>query len=259
VISADPDLLRNLDDYWVHIRHPSGRLLAAEVWDVLKQECAVWDLETGDLVWRPPAHSIAWSRDGAKVALLVGEHGDDFELRSWPERDLISACVVEPWACCNEFVALSPRGDRAAVLWWHQTEGGVNLVALEEGTARPLDGSGYTTQETNLLEGPTFSDDGRLVAVSEGFDFWWLPEAVDTPETAPSPGGTFTRGRLTVLDVDSGSRRHFVVEGEVEGGWIPPHDGWEEFELLGKPRFASADEILLSPKFGEPRRFVVSR
>jgi hypothetical protein len=259
VTSADPSLLRNLDDYWVHGRHPSGRLIAAEVWEVLEDECAVWDLETGDLVWRPPAHSVAWSQDGTNVALLVGEYGDDFELRSWPERELISQCVVKPWACCNEVVALSPRGDRAAVLWWHQSEGGVNLVALEDGTARQLEGSSYTTRETNLLEGPTFSADGRVVAVSEGFSFWWLHEARDAPGEEPSPGGRFRRGRLTVLDVASGFLRHFDVEDEVEKGWIPPHETWEEFELLGKPRFTSDNEILLSPKFGKPRRFIVPR
>jgi len=141
--SADPEALRNIDDFWIHGRHPSGRLIAAEVWDVVKEECCVWDLETGDLVWRPRARSISWSQDGAAVALLVGEYGDDFELRSWPERELTSRCVVRPWACCNTYVSLSPRGDRAGVLWWHQTEGGVNLVSLEDGAARHLE-SGAT-------------------------------------------------------------------------------------------------------------------
>ena len=93
-------------------------------------------------IWRPRARSISWSQDGAAVALLVGEYGDDFELRSWPERGLTSRCVVRPWACCNTYVALSPRGDRAAVLWWHQSEGGINLVSLEDGAARHLEGEG---------------------------------------------------------------------------------------------------------------------
>ncbi len=158
--SADPEALRNLDDFWIHGRHLSGRLIAAEVSEVVKQECCVWDLETGDLVWRPRATSISWSHDGATVALLVGEYGDDFELRSWPERELHSRCLVRPWACCNTYVALSPRGDRAAVLWWHQTEGGVNLVSLENGAARHLESQGYTTRETNAVQGPTFSPDG---------------------------------------------------------------------------------------------------
>mgnify|MGYP003536503510 CR=1 FL=1 len=35
--------------------------------------------------------------------------------------------------------------------------------------------------------------------------------------------------------------------GEVEKGWVPPHDVWERFELLGKPRFTSDGEVLLSP------------
>jgi len=259
VLSADPDLLRNLDDFCIHGRHPSGRLVAAQVWEVVKGECCVWDLETGDLVWRPGAESISWSKDGATVALLVGDDGDDFELRSWPGRERISRCVVKPWACCNTYVALSPRGDRAAILWWHQTEGGVNFVELEDGAARHLEDEGYTTRETNCVQGPTFSADGKLVAISEGFPSWWLPEPGDTPEEEPSPGGTFQRGRVTLVDVDLGSLHQFDVFGEVDEGWRPPHDGWEHFELLGKPSFVSHTEIEVSPEFGKQCRITVHR
>jgi hypothetical protein len=252
VASADPQLLRDIDEYWVHGRHPSGRFLAAQVLDVLGEECAVWDLETGDLVWRPQATSVSWSDDGGLVALLVGKDGDDFELRSWPERDLISKCRVKPSACCNTFVSLSPRGDRAAVLWWHQTEGGVNLVALDGGDARHLVDEGYETEETNLVEGPVFSRDGRLVAISEGFVWWWLPHGADSPEGTPSAGGTFRRGRVTAIEIDSGSVRQADVFGDVEEGWVPPHDSWEHFELLGKPRFVSGDDVLVTPEFGPP-------
>ena len=251
--SVDPKLLRELDDYFVHARHPSGRLITVELPDVLRDECCVWDLETGELVWRPKAHSIAWSGDGAAVAFLTGEYGDDVELRSWPERKLLSKCVVKPWACCNEYVALSPRGDRAAVLWWHQTEGGVNLVAFEEGVATQL--AGYETKETNLLQGPTFSPDGRFVAISEGFVWWWLPDDAENPKAERSVGGTFRRGRLTLVEVDSDAVHQFDAFAEVDEGWQPPHEGWEHFELLGKPRFVSNDEILLEPEFGERCRF----
>jgi hypothetical protein len=254
VPSADPKLLRELDEFHVHGRHPAGRLIAAEARDALKDECCVWDVETGELVWRPKAHSIAWSGDGETVALLVGEFGDDLELRSWPDRELLSRCVVKPWACCNEYVALSPRGDRAAVLWWHQGEGGVNLVAFEEGAATQL--AGYETKETNLVQGPAFSPDGRFAAISEGLVWWWLPDDAENPEVERSVGGTFRRGRLTLLEVDSGSVHQFDAFGEVEADWSPPHDVWERFELLGKPRFVSNDEILLEPEFGEPCRFL---
>jgi hypothetical protein len=257
VLSADPDALRELDEYFVHGRHPSDCLVAAEVSEVVRGECCVWDLQTGDLVWRPRAVSVSWSNDGAAVALLVGEYGDDFELRSWPERQLISRCVVKPWACCNTYVTVSPRGDRAAVLWWHQTEGGFNLVALEGGGARRLEGEGYTTRETNCVQGPTFSPDGTLVAISEGFTWWWLPETRETPEEEPSPGGTFRRGRVTIVDVDARSLRQLDVLGEVQAGWIPPHEGWEHFELLGKPRFTSENEIVLSPEFGDTYHLTV--
>jgi hypothetical protein len=66
----------------------------------------------------------------------------------------------------------------------------------------------------------------------------------------PSQGGTFRRGRVTAIEIDSGSVRQVDVFGEVEEGWVPPHDGWEHFELLGKPRFVARDEVLLTPEFG---------
>jgi hypothetical protein len=200
VASADPQRLQAIDQYWVHGRHPSGRLFAAEVIGVLENECGVWDLETGDLVWRPKARSISWSEDGAAVALLVGTDGEACELRSWPERELIGKCRVRPWACCNTYVALSPRADRAAVLWWHQSEGGVNLVEITDGAARHLQDRGYTTRETNLVQGPAFSRDGSLVAISEGRIWWWLPDENESAEGKPSPGGRFLRGRVTVVD-----------------------------------------------------------
>jgi hypothetical protein len=114
------------------------------------------------------------------------------------------------------------------------------------------------TRETNVLQGPTFSPDGRFVAISEGFHWWWLPEGAEDPEVERSAGGTFRRGRLTLVEVDSGSVRQFDAFGEVESGWMPSHDGWEHFELLGKPRFTASDEVVLEPEFGEPCRFLRS-
>ena len=113
---------------------------------------------------------------------------------------------------------------------------------------------GYTTRETNLVQGPAFSRDGSLVAISEGRMWWWLPAEDESAEGKPSPGGRFLRGRVVVVDFDSGSAREVELLGEVEAGWIPPHDGWEHFELLGKPRFVSDHDVLVTPEFGAPVR-----
>src|SRR5215204_259254 len=67
-------------------------------------------------------------------------------------------------------------------------------------------------------------------------------------------GGTRLARRVTVVDFDSGSVQQVDVFGEVEEGWIPPHEGWEHFELLGQPRFVSEHEVLVSPEFGPPIR-----
>jgi hypothetical protein len=61
-----------------------------------------------------------------------------------------------------------------------------------------------------------------------------------------------------VIDVDSGAARQIDVFGEVDKGWVPPNEVWEQFELLGKPHFTSTDAILLEPYFGEPSRLVLA-
>ena len=77
MLSADPDLLRNLDDYWIHGRHPSGRLVAAEVWEVVKGECCVWDLETGAslaiFLGDTPFFSLAVTPEGRTI--VAGDAG----------------------------------------------------------------------------------------------------------------------------------------------------------------------------------------
>ena len=105
--------------------------------------------------------------------------------------------------------------------------------------------------------GPTFDCEGRRVAISEGNGWWWLPEPADDPET-PSPGGTFRRGRVVVIDVDSGSIAHVDVYGDVEEGWKPTHETWEAFALLGRPHFSSSNEIVLTPEFGGPHHVRLS-
>ncbi|HEX2069798.1 MAG TPA: hypothetical protein VHH54_06300, partial [Actinomycetota bacterium] len=79
----------------------------------------------------------------------------------------------------------------------------------------------------------------------------------ETSEDEPSPGGTFRRGRLTLINVDTGFLQQRDVFGEVEKGWVPPHETWEEFQLLGKPQFTSEREVVLTPQFGKPHAFAV--
>ena len=249
---VDPDVLSRVDPYFVHARHPNGRLVAAEIPE-LELGCAIWDVETGDLVWDPQATSAAWSHGGDQLARLTGNDGETFELASWPERQSLASCRVHPRACCNERVALSPRGDLAAVLWWHQTEGGMEFVALDGRTASHLSGRGYTTDETNLLEGPTFSDDGAIVAVSEGNPFWWGAYNYDEP----SQGGRFVRGWLTLIAVDSGRVERIEAYETVSPGWRPEEGREERVELLGRPEFASPTEVVLRPEYGSEYRIQV--
>ena len=169
--SADPEALRNLDDFWIHGRHPSGRLIAAEVWEVVREECCVWDLETGDLVWRPRAKSIF---------LVAGRHRGR-ALGRRVRRRLRASVVAGAWAdqsvrreegVCNTYVACArrPRG-RPLVA---STEGGVNLVSLRtalRGISRVRVKRGNERRPgTNVQPGPDARRDlgGLHVVVAAG-------------------------------------------------------------------------------------------
>src|SRR5215211_4849476 len=120
--------LAELDPYWVHDRH--GRFMAATVPEGKVWPTGVWDSESGELVW--PTGPACWARAGTQILTLTGAQSQTLERRTWPERELVSSCDIVPWACCNERVAASALGDLAAVLWWHQAEGGFELVALDD-------------------------------------------------------------------------------------------------------------------------------
>jgi hypothetical protein len=232
--SVAPATLAALDPYWVHDRFE--RFVAATLPEGKKWPVGIWDAKTGELVWA--AGPACWLREGKEVLALGGDRNQTLERRTWPELELVSSCDVVPWACCNERVAASPRGDLAAVLWWHQTEGGFELVGLDDRHGDRQLQRGYTTWDSNLLEGPAFSPDGRFVAVSEGRKAWWEHGR--------------ERGRLTVVDVGTGAPHHYPISDDPPGA--VEDDEAERYELLGKPLFETPDQVVLSPAFGRTHR-----
>ena len=81
--------------------------------------------------------------------------------------------------------------------------------------------------------------------VTEGKANWWSPDREE-----PSRGGRFERGRVTIIEVESGEVRHAAVHAEVAVGFSPPEEREERYELLGRPEFTSPTEIVLRPEFG---------
>jgi hypothetical protein len=233
-----PATLAALDPHWVYDR--LDRFVAATVPEGREWPVGVWDAENGKLVWS--GGPACWLRDGTQLVALTGDRSQTLERRTWPGLELVSSCEVVPWACCNERVAASPRGDIAAVLWWHQTEGGFELVALDDRHGDRQLNRGYTTWESNLLGGPAFSPDGRFVAVTEGRPRWW--------ESGRE------RGRLTVVDVATGAPHHYPISDD------PPEtvsdDGESErYDLLGPPHFVASEEVVLRPSFGREQRIAI--
>jgi hypothetical protein len=233
-----PATLAALDAHWVHDR--LDRFVAATVPEGDEWPVGVWDAETGELIWR--GGPACWLRDGTQLLALQGKQSRTLERRAWPGLELASACEVVPWACCNERVAASPLGDIAAVGWWHQAEGGFELVALDDRNGDRQLNRGYTTWESNLLGGPAFSPDGRFVAVTEGRQRWWEQGR--------------ERGRLTVVDVATGAPHHYPVSDDPPESTVDDGES-ERYELLGSPRFVAEEQVVLTPMFGREQRITI--
>jgi hypothetical protein len=89
-----------------------------------------------------------------------------FERRCWPGGDVTTACGIRSPTGWFDGVVVSPRADVAAARWADQGEAGFVLVDVRDGGAAQIDGAEWETRETNWIEGPTFSPDGRLLALS---------------------------------------------------------------------------------------------
>jgi len=256
-------------------RHPDGRAVALQAPFSPLDRAAVWDAQTGALIWNPGVTmALHWLPNGEEIVLLRERSavtrgyppladsplGDGnwyvLERASWPGRTVVGACKVvlpEGW---GNAVTVSPRGDLAAVRWFEQDAAGFVLVALREGGDRQLPDPGYRTAPDNLVQGPVFSPDGRFLVLSCGRGFWWAGDDEGEDPTVPASGGRYEIGHVAIYDVREKAAQEIVIEEDVPAGWLPedPED-LEHNELLGEPRFIAAHEFTVTLPTGTERRF----
>jgi hypothetical protein len=234
--------------------HPSGDYVAlqASVWlDTTTERAAIWDTRTKKIVWNPgDVNAMAWVPGGNAILLLREVYC--FELRSWPSLDLIGSCPIEPPTGWLTDIVPSPNGSLACVVWEDQCEAGIELVSWESGQPNRLEDHGYFGQ-SNLIDGPVFSPNGRHIAFTYGNGWWWSDES---PET-PSEGGSFNAGCVVIGDLDLGAFREIAVTVTVPQGWLPENPGDITNELLGCPTFIDDSTVALELRTGDVRRFSV--
>jgi hypothetical protein len=255
-------------------RHPSGDFVAMQVsvWiDTTAEKAAVWQTRTRKIAWNPgDANALAWipggeeilvlresftpnpSARGVFVTPLQSECWHSFERRSWPSLDLIGSAPIDPPTGWLVDIVPSPDRPMACVVWQDQCEGGIELVCWEGGQPEQLAGRGYYGG-SNLISGPTFSPDGRYVAIGYGEPCWWS-EAARTP----SKGSVLRVGWVVVGDTMAWRYREIDIAVTIPKGWLPADpDDTIRNELLGCPQFVDARTLQVTTPTGVVKTFSV--
>lgn len=132
--------------------HPDGRHVAMQASEHDAGRSAVWEQETGHIVWKPErAIALAWLRHGTQIAVLREANTAPYEfvLYSWPEAQLLHACPLMPPPACGWMLDLviSPQNDLALCYWVDQSEAGFEFVDITP------QGVSYDAHASYLLEG----------------------------------------------------------------------------------------------------------
>ena len=107
--------------------HPDGRHIALQAPTSTYGSGAVWDRQTGRLVWAPEdTQALCWLPGGRQLVALRGGKAHDERLSRyrWPGRQHLRSCPIWYDGGWTLEVVASPRGDRVAFLWMEQHKGG---------------------------------------------------------------------------------------------------------------------------------------
>lgn len=247
-------------------RHPTSPALAIPLFG-RNGVAAVWDSETGNLLWRPqPGGDIAWSPDGSSAYVLVarfgpgpgGGIGHRLLRYSWPGRELQEELLFSVPSGGADMLVVSPAGGLAAAVaiqgpeWYYEVLG--RRPSLSQlGVGHRID--------DYLVDGPVFSPDERYIVTvgSPRFVWWAWPEDEGWDEEdwqVPSEGGRYEFGWVHVHDLAAGRKTKHPLAVELPAGWQPEPregepDGWSWMVVWG-PEFTGDRSFRLSLPGGTP-------
>lgn len=252
--------------------HPSGKFIAMQVSPsgnvIMNERAAIWNTKTRRIHWNPGnANALCWIEGGSELLVLEelpneaairpplfvtptqGEYKHFMRRLSWPGLDTISCLEIKyPHGRLIDVVA-SPTDSLACFAWLDQCEAGIEFVSWEEGELRQLANIGLYEKNSNRIQGPVFSPDGTVLAMTFGAGFWWA----ETPDD-PSPGGDFIAGYVIWSETGSGSYHRIDINVSIPTGWKPrdPQDILHN-EFLSKPEFVCTHEVKIVLPTGEER------
>lgn len=251
---------------WLMSRHPSERIVVLQTTAGDADRAAVWDEESGQLLWQPEhTTAMSWSPDGKHVLSVTdqyakdrsAEHSHSLDLWVWPERKLVASWPLDMPGWCHDLV-MSPIGTDAAMTWLEQDGAGFFHLRLDLpiGQELPQENADYEYTDGNLLVGPVFSPGGRYLVASCSRWCWWAPDR--DPET-PSPGGRFKIGHVVVFDCLTWEYREVDVEASIDPGWSPQGAGGDlASEIMGGPEFVDDDSFRITLPTGTTTSFRLS-
>lgn len=242
--------------------HPTSAEAVLVAYVAGGQRAAVWNTDTGALVWAPDgARAIAWMPDGATVAVVrdapqpntaapVPGSGTTyrFDRFTWPDQQRLDGCDLVLDMGYPVDLVISPRGDLATCKWVEEGYTGLEFVQLSSAGPSQLVEASYDCS-TDVMTRPVFSPGGRFLAFGAQDSVVWWAESYD----APAAGGEYEIGWVTVLDWDAAEFRDVFFDEQVPAGWHP--DPQDEVVMLADPVFRDEEHLSIRLPTGTEREF----
>lgn len=168
--------------------HPTGKYLAMQAKEHRSGRSAVWEKETGQIVWKPDrAIALAWLRGGMQIGVLreASNAPYEFALYTWPETQMLHSCSILPPPRAGWMIDLviSPQNDLALCHWVDQSETGFEYIDITPQNVFHDSQASYSFDGTNDTTRAVFSPGGHFWAFGyKMYEVWWAqnPEDSDT-------------------------------------------------------------------------------
>ncbi len=238
--------------------HPDGKHVALQAKEHHAGRSAVWEQETGHIVWKPErAIALAWLSNGTQIGALreASTAPYEFALYTWPDTQLLHRCPLSPPPECGWMVDLviSPSGDLALCHWIDQSEAGFEFIDITpQGVFHDFQAS-YFLEGTNDVTRAVFSPGGESwVFGYKMYEVWWAPdpEDIDTYDQ-PARGGEYSLGTLQVFRKKQPLTRTIPLIATLPAGWLPADPDAEEVLSLEDPVFLDEHHVQIRLPSGE--------
>lgn len=252
--------------------HPSGEYVAMQALPITEttERAAIWNTKTGSIHWNPGnANALCWIEHGREMLVLTesvrsldnkstlyvtpiqSEIQHFIQRLSWPGLETIECVELQyPHGWLVDIV-VSPTNALACFVWLDQCESGIEFIACKDNYLQQLPNLGYYSHTSNRIQGPVFSSNGVVLAMTFGISYWW---GVNDATESSYLSDKRNVGRLVWSEVGSGEYKKIDIDISISEGWEPDEpDDILNNEFISKPEFLSPHEIKIVLPTGEER------